>query len=46
MHPKVVADLLGHASVAMTLDLYSHAVEGLSRSAATAMDALLWGSGQ
>ena len=46
VHPKVVADLLGHASVAMTLDLYSHAVEGLSRSAATAMDALLWGSGE
>jgi len=46
VHPKVVADLLGHASVAMTLDLYSHAVEGLSRSAATAMDALLWGSGK
>ena len=46
VHPKVVADLLGHASVAMTLDLYSHAVEGLSRSAATAMDSLLWGSGE
>lgn len=43
VHPKVVADLLGHASVAMTLDLYSHAVEGLSRSAATAIDSLLWG---
>lgn len=42
VHPKVVADLLGHASVAITLDLYSHSVEGLDRRAAVALDRALW----
>jgi integrase len=42
-HPKVVADMLGHASVAITLDTYSHAVPGIDRKAAEAMDRLLGG---
>lgn len=33
-HPKLVQDLLGHKTIAMTLDLYSHSVEGLQRDAA------------
>lgn len=28
-HPKRVSDLLGHASVAITLDIYSHVIPGL-----------------
>ena len=40
-HPKVVSDMLGHASVGITLDTYSHAVPSLGRDAARAMDALL-----
>src|ERR1700680_2818290 len=40
-HPKVVADLLGHASVTVTLDTYSHAVKGIAEQAAADMDALL-----
>jgi integrase len=44
-HPKVVSDMLGHATVAITLDTYSHVTPGLGRQAAAAMDGLL-GSGQ
>ena len=34
VHPKVVSERLGHASVAFTLDVYSHAVQGLDDDAA------------
>jgi len=34
IHPKVASERLGHASVAITLDLYSHLVEGLDSDAA------------
>lgn len=34
VHPKIVSDRLGHASVAFTLDVYSHAVQGLDDDAA------------
>jgi integrase len=34
VHPKVVSDRLGHSSVAFTLDVYSHAIEGLDDDAA------------
>jgi integrase len=34
VHPKVVSDRLGHASVAFTLDVYSHAIQGLDDDAA------------
>lgn len=34
VHPKVVSARLGHSSVAFTLDVYSHAVQGLDDDAA------------
>ncbi len=34
VHPKIVSERLGHASVAITLDVYSHAVPALEESAA------------
>lgn len=37
VHPKVVSERLGHASVAFTLDVYSHAVQGLDDDAAAAV---------
>ncbi len=37
-HPKVVQDLLGHRTVALTLDVYSHLVPGLGDEAARALD--------
>jgi integrase len=43
VHPKVVADVLGHASVTITLDTYSHVIPGLRDVAAGAMDDALNG---
>jgi integrase len=41
IHPKVVQERLGHADIAMTMDLYSHVVEGMQRAAADSLDAVL-----
>jgi integrase len=41
VHPKIVAEMLGHAQVSVTLDLYSHVTPTMQREAAEAMDALL-----
>lgn len=40
-HPKVVQERLGHATIAMTLDIYSAYVPSMGRSAADQLDALL-----
>jgi integrase len=37
-HPKYVQELLGHASISITLDTYSHVVEGMDGGLADAMD--------
>jgi integrase len=37
-HPKYVQELLGHASIAITLDTYSHVIEGMDGGLAEAMD--------
>jgi integrase len=44
LHPKVVSEVLGHSTVAMTLDVYSHVVPSMQREAAARMDALLSGA--
>jgi integrase len=36
VHPKVVSERLGHSSIAITLDLYSHVTPGIAREAADA----------
>ena len=41
VHPKVVSEMLGHATITLTLDTYSHLVPVLHAQAAAAMDALL-----
>ena len=38
VHPKFVQELLGHASVAITLDTYSHGVPGMGDQTAAAME--------
>ena len=38
--PKIVAEMLGHANISMTLDVYSHALPDMQQGAATAMDAI------
>ncbi len=37
VHPKFVQELLGHASVAITLGTYSHMLPGMGGEAADAM---------
>jgi integrase len=37
-HPKLVQHLLGHASIAITLDRYSHWIPSMGRHTATAME--------
>jgi hypothetical protein len=36
--------MLGHSTIAITLDLYSHVTETMQRDATRVMDALLWGA--
>ena len=38
VNPKIVSDMLGHASIAITLDIYSHVLPTMQDSAATAME--------
>ena len=40
-HPKLVQDLLGHSTVALTLNTYSHVTAGLSDQAARTMDRVI-----
>jgi integrase len=40
---KVVSEMLGHASVSITLDIYSHVLPDMQESAARAMDEALGG---
>ena len=40
-HPKLVQELLGYASVAITLDRYSHVLPGMSDQTAAAMESAL-----
>jgi hypothetical protein len=42
-HAKAVADMLGHGAVTVTLDNYSHVVQGIARQEAADMDAPLRG---
>ena len=40
-HPKYVQELLGHASISITLDTYSHVIKGMDGGLADAMDEAL-----
>ena len=40
VHPKIVQERLGHATIATTLDTYSHVAPGLQEAAARQFDAL------
>ncbi len=39
--PKVVSERLGHSTVSLTLDVYSHVIPGLQEAAAVRFDELL-----
>jgi integrase len=44
VHPKVVQERFGHASISITLDLYSHVAPGMQEDAAEKLGALVFGS--
>jgi len=41
VNPKVISERLGHASVATTMDIYSHVLPDMQEKAALAIDAAL-----
>lgn len=43
VHPKVVSERLGHATVGITLDLYSHVTPAIAREAADTVGSLILG---
>ena len=45
IHPKVVQQLLGHASWSTTMDLYTHRVERLQRDASARIESVLFAGG-
>ena len=38
VHPKIASERAGHSSVAVTMDIYSHVVEGMQEEAASMVD--------
>jgi len=45
VHPKVVSELLGHSSIRITLDLYTHVSLDLEKQAAATLNAAFTGRG-
>ena len=43
VHPKVVSERLGHSTIAITLDLYSHVTPGMARGAADLVASKIFG---
>ena len=41
VHPKIVQELLGHSSISITMDVYSHVLPAMHREAMEKMDAFL-----
>jgi integrase len=41
VHPKIVQERLGHASISLTLDTYSHVAQGMQEQAAQLVAALI-----
>ncbi len=41
IHPKIVQERLGHSTIAITLDTYSHVAPGLQEAAAKRFDEIL-----
>lgn len=39
-HPKIVQERLGHSQISLTLDKYSHVIEGMDQQAADTFDHL------
>ena len=46
VHPKIVSERLGHSTIAITLDLYSHVAQGLDADAAELIADRIYGKGR
>lgn len=44
INPKIVSERLGHSSIRMTLDTYSHVIPAMQETAAAKMNSMLFGS--
>src|SRR5690625_2025399 len=44
VHPKIVQERLGHRSIQITLDTYSHIIPGIQEVAATSIGKSLYGN--
>jgi integrase len=42
IHPKIVQERLGHSSIQITLDTYSHVAPGLQQAAANRFDSIVF----
>jgi len=42
IHPKVVSERLGHATISITLDTYSHAIPAMQEEAAALIAELVF----
>ena len=41
VNPKIVSEMLGHSSIAITLDTYSHVLPNMKQSAVRALEEAL-----
>ena len=41
VHPKIASEAMGHSTVSITLDIYSHVTPGLQEAAAEQLESLL-----
>lgn len=41
VHPKIASERMGHSRVGVTLDTYSHVLEGMQNEAVSAVDAAM-----
>jgi integrase len=44
VHPKVVQERLGHSTISVTMDIYSHVMPSMQRDAADKLDAMFGGA--
>jgi len=45
-HPKILSERLGHTSIQMTLDIYSHVLPTMQQAATSKLEGLLWKTGK
>ena len=43
VHPKVVSERLGHSTISITLDIYSHAIPAMQEDAAARVASVVFG---